>query len=52
MEDENNECGFCGEELEDEFDIVKIEGKVFCCQDHAIKWKSAEDMKGKGKHCC
>lgn len=46
----DEECGFCGEDLEE--DCVKIEGEMFCCQDHAIKWKNAEDMKSKGKHCC
>ena len=42
--DEDRECGFCGEDLEEETDVVKIAEKVFCCQDHASKWKNAEGM--------
>ena len=31
MEEEDYECCFCGEELEDEMDGVKIEEQVFFC---------------------
>jgi hypothetical protein len=50
MEEEYNECGFCGDELEE--DHLKIQGQMFCSSDHAQKWKNAQEMKSNGKHCC
>ena len=45
MEEEYRECGFFGEELEDERDGVKIEGQVFLGKDHAQKGENAEAKK-------